>query len=137
MQTGKIVEQGKHDELLEKRGAYYNLVEAQKIAAEQEEVVDDEAIEEEHSIEKIATLPSEKAVDPADLKLAKTQTGKSQSSIELENRKEETGKKYSLWTLMKLVLSFNRKEWHIMVLGFIGSIIAGGGNPTQAVFFAK
>jgi ATP-binding cassette subfamily B (MDR/TAP) protein 1 len=140
MQTGVIVEQGKHDELLEKRGAYYNLVEAQRIAAQKERFATDdvEEIEEESAVnekdmEKVLT---EKG-DPDDLKLAKTKTSKSVSSIELEKRKEESEKQYSLWTLIKLVFGFNKPEWHIMALGFFGSIVAGGGNPTQAVFFAK
>jgi ATP-binding cassette subfamily B (MDR/TAP) protein 1 len=35
------------------------------------------------------------------------------------------------------IASFNKKEWMFMLLGLTFSIIAGGGQPTQGVFFAK
>jgi ATP-binding cassette subfamily B (MDR/TAP) protein 1 len=43
----------------------------------------------------------------------------------------------SLWTLIKLIASFNKSEMWLMLLGLCFSIICGGGNPVQAVFFAK
>lgn len=153
MSEGRIVEQGRHDELLEKREAYYNLVEAQKImaavAAAQEEdsdalsILDDEkhsqdlrtpSNEKELDIEKFEADPDD--LDPAS-RLKRTQTGKSASSSALEKKKPEQKNEYSLWTLMKVVGSFNRPEWYIMLSGFFCCVIAGGGNPTQAVFFAK
>ena len=142
MQNGRIVEQGKHDELLDKKGAYYNLVEAQRIAAERQ--IDDEEEEEiitnqplPQTKEKIpeVTLPE----DPDDARLAmkRTQTGVSASVSALEKKEKDEDVDYSLWTLIKIVLSFNREEWWIMLIGFVFSVIAGGGQPTQAVFFAK
>jgi ATP-binding cassette, subfamily B (MDR/TAP), member 1 len=59
------------------------------------------------------------------------------SSIALQNRQKEAAQHYSLWTLIKVIAAFNRKEWPIMLVGLVFSIICGGGNPTQAVFFAK
>jgi ATP-binding cassette subfamily B (MDR/TAP) protein 1 len=35
------------------------------------------------------------------------------------------------------IASFNKKEWMYMLIGLIFSIFAGGGQPTQAIFFAK
>lgn len=144
MSQGRIVEQGMHDELLEKKGAYFNLVEAQRIAAatQQTEVEDDESAE--GSDTKIEALVREKsrgsARDPDDdfaAKLKRSQTGQSQSSVELRKRKGEETPEYSLWTLFKFIWSFNKPEWHLMVIGLLFSIVAGAGNPTQAVFFAK
>lgn len=42
MSEGRIIEQGSHDELLEKKEAYYNLIEAQRIATKQESRKQDE-----------------------------------------------------------------------------------------------
>ena len=70
-------------------------------------------------------------------KLNRTQSEKSQSSLALQGRKADGTHQDSLWTLMKLIASFNKTEWHLMVVGLVFSIICGGGNPTQAVFFAK
>ncbi|KDN70853.1 putative ABC transporter [Colletotrichum sublineola] len=144
MSNGRIVEQGTHNELLAKNGAYYNLVTAQNIARvnemnpEEQEAID---AEDDEIIRKKSRI-SEKgyAADPEDdmaAKMQRTATHKSQSSIALQNRTEEAEAKYSLWTLIKLIASFNKKEWRLMLVGLFFSIICGGGNPTQAVFFAK
>lgn len=144
MQQGVIIEEGKHDELLDKQGAYFTLVEAQRIAHEQTDDVPEEAAEEVEGVEKEKAIQAmekgEFIEDPDDLdpaKLVRTQTGKSQSSLALEKRKAEVEPKYSLWTLIKLTWSFNRKEWWLALIGFVFSAIAGGAQPTQSVFFAK
>lgn len=145
MQKGRIVEQGTHDDLLERRGAYFNLVEAQRIAAVNQEKDEDEVAILDERDNQLFTPRSEKGnafesdpddVDPAS-RLKRTQTGKSLSSIELEKRKPENKGGHSLFSLIKLVGSFNKKEWHLMLVGLFWSIIAGANNPVQAVFFAK
>ncbi len=146
MSEGRIVEQGTHDELLEKRMAYYKLVEAQRISAEKEEQdAEKTALLEEvgTEIHKTTSIgPNGKyEADPDDEKvrnkLDRTTTEKSASSVAIQKKSKEAGSEYSLWTLIKVVGSFNRKETWLMLVGLFWSIIAGGGNPTQAVFFAK
>ena len=135
MSRGRIVEQGSHDELLEKKTAYYNLVEAQRISAANEEkqleenanLIDEEEFEKSTSLEKVASRQ----------KLERLATNKSVSSAVLEKKRPGSGPQYSLWTLIKVVGNFNRPEAWIMLIGLIFSIVAGGGNPTQSVFFAK
>ncbi|KAI0603161.1 multidrug resistance protein [Biscogniauxia sp. FL1348] len=145
MSQGAIVEQGTHNELLERKGAYYNLVTAQNIAAvneltpEEQEAID---AEEEKLIRKASAKTGEAGFteDPDDdirAKLEKSSTRGSASSKALQSRKPEEEKKYGLWTLFKLIASFNKQEWHLMVWGLFWSIICGAGNPTQAYFFAK
>lgn len=140
MTKGRIVEQGTHDALLERKGAYYNLVEAQRIAAENENKNQEEIAildEKDQNLVRAASKGQDLEEDPNDLKLNRTQTSKSKSSIALQGKKADVEKHYSLWTLIKLVGSFNKQEWLYMTIGIICSIITGGGNPTQAVFFAK
>ncbi|KAI0017325.1 multidrug resistance protein [Xylariomycetidae sp. FL0641] len=145
MSQGTIVEQGTHDELLERNGAYYNLVTAQNIAAvnelspEEQEKID---AEEENLIRKASNQNAAGGYveDPDDnirAKLDRSTTQGSASSKALQNRKPEEPKKYGLWTLIKVIASFNKPEWKLMVWALFWSIICGGGNPTQAVFFAK
>ncbi len=132
MSQGRIVEQGSHDELLEKKSAYYNLVEAQRISAKTEE----KNAETDESEEELATsFTPEKEVSRE--KLERSTTGKSVSSAILESRNSSSERQYSLWTLIKVVGSFNKKEVHFMLIGLVFSIIAGAGNPTQSVFFAE
>ncbi|KFY08733.1 hypothetical protein V492_05961, partial [Pseudogymnoascus sp. VKM F-4246] len=145
MQEGRIIEQGNHDQLLEAQGAYFRLVEAQKIA-QVNTITDEEQAALDADDEKLARHISETTgqdyiEDPDDKnianKLNRTATEKSQSSLVLQKRDPEGKKTYSLWTLIKLVASFNKKETHLMLVGLFWAIICGGGNPTQAVFFAK
>lgn len=145
MTEGRIVEQGTHDELLSMKGAYYSLVEAQKIGVNKDLTPEEEELmakEDDELIRKMTGKSSEGyEEDPDDKniasKLNRTATQKSQSSIALQKRTTQGGKQASLWTLIKLIASFNRTEWYLMVFGLFFSIICGGGNPTQSVFFAK
>lgn len=133
MSQGRIVEQGTHDVLLEKRAAYYNLVEAQRIAQETERNNEEEISILDEKDAQLNTPGLEKSeddfeTDPNDLTLGRTKTGKSESSRVLEERTEEKEQKYSLWTLVRLVASFNKPEMHWMVFGLFWAIICGGGT---------
>lgn len=162
MSQGRIVEQGNHDELLERKSAYYNLVEVQRLSAEKEsddlaeemaEAKEKDQVNEALKVasheskaggklsrtttetsSKLDRMATEKSLRA---RLTRTVTGKSVSERVLEEKSLDSGSQYSLWTLIQVVGSFNRKEWHLMLAGLFFSVIAGGGNPTQAVFFAK
>ena len=143
MQKGRIVEEGTHDELLERRQAYYNLVSAQRIG-EKEELEEamkeangsDEDLARKQSTASGTSLP---AIDPEDEKLAlgRTRSTKSISSRILEEKGKGGAPKYSLWSLISFIAKFNLKEWWIMVIGIIFTCIAGAGQPVQGIFFAK
>ncbi|EOO02730.1 putative leptomycin b resistance protein pmd1 protein [Phaeoacremonium minimum UCRPA7] len=147
MSQGRIVEQGTHNQLLEKRGAYYNLVTAQNIAADNEMTAEEEEAIDEEEEKLIRKKTSNKetnvegfAEDPDDNirdRLNRTETTKSLSSVALQGKKAEDEKQYSLWTLIKVIASFNKNEWPLMLVGVFFSIICGGLNPVQALFFAK
>ncbi|KAI9749986.1 MAG: GTPase-activating protein [Chaenotheca gracillima] len=141
MSQGQIVEQGSHDDLIDRKQAYYNLVEAQRIAQENEKEEVNPVDEDEELVRRATTKEAEAfEADPDDVnianKLNRSQTNKSISSVALQNKKAEEEANFSLWTLMKVIGKFNKQEWYYMLFGLICSIIAGGGNPTQAVFFA-
>ncbi|RYC61987.1 hypothetical protein CHU98_g4209 [Xylaria longipes] len=144
MSQGAIIEQGTHDELLQKQGAYYNLVTAQNIAAVQAPTIEEEDEEDDDTrlIRKMSTSRSGAGYseDPDDniaAKLKRSSTQASVSSRVLKTRKPDEEIKYTTWTLVKLIASFNRSEWKLLLWGLFWSIICGGGNPTQALFFAK
>ncbi|KAI4151420.1 MAG: hypothetical protein LQ340_003498 [Diploschistes diacapsis] len=149
MTRGRVVEQGTHDELLEREGSYYNLVEAQRISAKREEATAVENERHDETEAKLTRAVTEKSlktmksfqVDPDDVNIKKnferTTTTQSISSAALKERGPESERKYGLWTLIKLIVSFNKNEKLLMFIGLFFSIICGGGNPTQAVFFAK
>ena len=136
MSQGRIVEQGSHNELIERRGAYFNLVEAQRISAEKQEQRAAETTESsstEEALNKLPTLNEKVSTQHLD----RVATEKSVSSMVLKGKQPIKGPQYSLWTLIKVVGSFNRPEVWLMLTGLFWSVIAGGGNPTQSIFFAK
>ncbi|ORY70091.1 P-loop containing nucleoside triphosphate hydrolase protein [Pseudomassariella vexata] len=145
MTQGTIVEQGTHDQLLERRGAYYNLVTAQNIAkvneltAEEQAEIDneDDKLIRKMSAQDGAAGSCENPQDDMRAKLHRSTTQGSASSRALQGHKAEEQKQYSLWVLIKLIASFNRTDWQWMVFGCFWSAICGGGNPVQALFFAK
>ncbi|PNS16458.1 Leptomycin B resistance protein pmd1 [Sphaceloma murrayae] len=141
MNRGTIVEEGKHGELLEKKGTYYELVEAQKIAqkqeARQEQAEDVDAVDSDDVPELSPQLTRVSTGRPESLKLNRTKSVMSASSKVLKNMKPEEKSKYGIFSLIKLVLSLNRREWGLMGLGLIFCVVTGGAEPTAAVFFAK
>jgi ATP-binding cassette subfamily B (MDR/TAP) protein 1 len=149
MAAGRIIEQGTHDELIEKQGAYFQLVEAQRISSTNEDASADigagavAEIDEDEELKLKITRSHKSAhgIDPDDKthgdKLDRTTTTKSRSSVALANKPKEQENMYSLWTLIKMTASFNKEEMKYMLIGLVASIIGGGGYPTQAVLFAK
>jgi ATP-binding cassette, subfamily B (MDR/TAP), member 1 len=142
MQQGRIVEQGTHDDLLERKGAYFNLVAAQRIGDKAEDDPEKAIEDDEPELKRIQSTRSGQSapmVDPDDEKLAlgRTKSGKSISSNVLDGKTPEKEAKYSLWTIIKFIAKFNSKEWWMLGLGFFFTAIAGAAQPVQGVFFAK
>lgn len=148
MSEGRIIEQGSHDELLEKKDAYFNLIEAQRIATRQESRNQDEDL---ILSEKDDNLPRSEFVDKDgnsgkeaygnffdEIQLSKTPTNRTASRMALAKKQEEDSvDNYTLFVLIRFIAGLNKREWKIMVFGLLLSAICGGGYPTQAVFLAK
>ncbi|KAK2834902.1 multidrug-resistance transporter mdr2 [Arthroderma sp. PD_2] len=142
---GHIAEQGTHDELVDLKGTYLQLVEAQRINEERgEESEDEEIIEKEKEISRQISAPARSmgsgkyADDDAEDNLGRIDTKKSLSSVILSQRRgQEKETTYPLGTLIKFIASFNKPERLIMFCGFVFAILSGAGQPVQSLFFAK
>ncbi|KAL5605963.1 hypothetical protein BROUX41_006237 [Berkeleyomyces rouxiae] len=141
MSAGRIVEQGTHDELLELRGAYHKLVAAQEIAPTKSQAAQVEEHELAEIDDQITRKLTKKATSVAASEDDRLRLGITKSTtLSFANRgpnDDAEEQKYSVWTLIKLIASFNRPEWPLMLAGLFFSIICGGGNPTMAVLFSK
>ncbi|KAJ4858942.1 ABC transporter transmembrane region domain-containing protein [Trichoderma breve] len=119
MSQGRIIEQGTHDELVEKGAAYHKLVSAQNITAAQG-----------------LTSEEQELIDDHQEALIKRQSKIEDSEIfSAEGGNKEA--KYSIWSLIAFIAKFNRNEWKRMSAGLFFSILCGGASPISAVFFSK
>ncbi|KAF7716324.1 ABC transporter [Penicillium ucsense] len=151
--NGTIVEQGTHDDLIETAGPYSKLVEAQRINEEKEadalnedildDASDDSSLNKQHlaRVKSVASgstpIRDEEAGAMFPEDIHRENTRKSVSSMVLAKSGPEAKPKYSLWTLIKFIASFNKEEWKYLVVGLVFSCLAGGGQPTQAFLYAK
>jgi ATP-binding cassette, subfamily B (MDR/TAP), member 1 len=127
---GNIVEQGTHEELMTRAGAYLQLIEAQRIAAENAFQPHDEQPGGNNELEKAQSGGSMNS--EGIIKVTRTATRVSTYGDEEGASKAEF--QYSLWMLIKFIWSFNKPETGIMLCGLICSIIGGSGVPLQAVY---
>ncbi|EED18280.1 ABC multidrug transporter Mdr1 [Talaromyces stipitatus ATCC 10500] len=147
--NGSIQEQGTHDQLIDSQGAYYRLVEAQRINEEKEskaltegDAEEEAAALEEEEIERTTsrikmsrTLSSTgSGLKPS---LERETTRRSISSIVQSKKEAPKEVHYSLWTLIKFIYSFNKKETPFMLVGLVFACLAGGAQPTQSVLYSK
>ncbi|CAG8514236.1 2992_t:CDS:2, partial [Diversispora eburnea] len=137
MNQGSIMEIGNHGELMEKKGAYYNLVEAQQIQSVKESKHSSMTPPEDRDI-----LLKQDIIPEEDQKLGRIVTNLSVSSAILSKRKAdlEAGIKhdyeYTTWELIKKVGKINRPEIPLIILGYIAAIVCGSVYPTFAIIFS-
>ncbi|KAK9458190.1 P-loop containing nucleoside triphosphate hydrolase protein [Dipodascopsis uninucleata] len=150
MRRGVILEAGTHNELLMKKGEYYELVEAQKIHQQNQEVIASlmhHTTSSESSSEEIS-LDDDKAVsdDSASvnekeglLSLSKTKTGNSVSSIALLSDVEqgETEVRHGFIGTFSFILRLSSKENTYNLIGATFSGILGLSYPALGLFYGR
>ncbi|KAJ5650411.1 ABC transporter integral membrane type 1 [Penicillium longicatenatum] len=134
MSQGRIVEQGTHNDLLEKRSTYYHLVEKQRMSTEN-------GIELSGAKSALREDPEPQVLENEAEEFGKYTFEKGQhqqaETYGIEPDVETDARRYPLWELIKFVANFNKEETLTMLWGLFFSIITGAGNPTQAVFYGK
>lgn len=137
LSDGRVAEQGTHEELLSRKGAYFDLLEAQNLIADKETAIT-------NGTQGKNISPVAKEVLHTDLcGNLENEYGDhellndiSALSNTLQSNPRE-GPHDSLWTIIKVISSFNKRERGIVVFGLVCSILVGGGMPVQGVLFAK
>ena len=119
MGDGLVLEGGTHEELLTRRGAYYRLVQTQKL---RERVVEGDVEEiEDEKADYVGKIPSE------DNPLARKNTGRSLASANLEQkRRAAEGAKnegdFSIFQVFMRMAKLNREGWANYILGGLCAI---------------
>ncbi|KAJ4353194.1 uncharacterized protein N0V89_004920 [Didymosphaeria variabile] len=129
MSHGKVVEQGTHNELLEAKGVYHTLVEAQGIV--------------DHS--KSASSDGFSAPGPSNRSGEGGLSGNAEGEKRASHTEEQylttitesKAPQYPLWHLVATVASFNIPDWPYGLAGILCAFATGGAIPAQSVLFAK
>ncbi|ORX89508.1 ste6-like protein [Basidiobolus meristosporus CBS 931.73] len=128
MERGQIIETGTHNSLLNEKGAYYRLVELQKIGNQDEEL-------------SVVPPPEDQNITAAttqDSQLRRQTTQHSVLSVGSRKDVEEGAEaKHSFLYVCYRVFLLNRPELKFMFGGLCGSIVAGAVYPVFAIIFAE
>jgi ATP-binding cassette subfamily B (MDR/TAP) protein 1 len=147
MQSGDLIEQGNHNDLLALNGVYAELVRKQEIATKQngsnvEELNSEELLKREQ----LEIAAEKQRVDAADSNekdstthLFKTTSRASVDAYELKIKKEKEERKVAMKQKvpLKKVLMQMRPEWPLLAIGIAGAAIAGAVFPCFALIFAQ
>ncbi|XP_073541681.1 ATP-dependent translocase ABCB1-like isoform X2 [Phyllobates terribilis] len=156
--NGVVVEQGSHDDLMNKKGVYYTLVMLQNYdKTEESEDSDSEGVDEEEDEgemfdyddkhEHVAIdvdLQNPVASDTINRNELHRQSSRRQSRRSTRRKSKKSADKQTKevqealpdFSLNK-ILALNKPEWCYIVIGVIAAAICGGIYPTFAVIFGK
>lgn len=143
MQEGSIVEQGTHDALLARGGAYHDLVSAQHLhhPADADECQRSPAAAGKGDPAGAdADSPRPRASEKEDGTSVSAPSDPGDPTLREAAREPSAAdgpSRHSPWILVKFIASFNRRDWVLMLVGLASSIVAGCCQPTQGVLFAK
>eukprot|EP01117_Protostelium_nocturnum_P020650 TRINITY_DN93_c0_g1_i2.p1 TRINITY_DN93_c0_g1~~TRINITY_DN93_c0_g1_i2.p1 ORF type:complete len:1279 (-),score=509.25 TRINITY_DN93_c0_g1_i2:186-4022(-) len=143
MKEGELVEKGTHDDLYNLGGIYTELVNKQKIkmqadplSAKIDAPLNDEELEKQLLNEKVAVVQSVVNEDGTKDTIIMMDDGKVVKKKQKESA-EQTQIRRSKMSPMRRVLSMMKSEWHLLLLGIIGSIGAGTVFPFYGFLFSK
>lgn len=135
MGDGLVLESGTHEELLaNENGAYYKLVQSQKLreAAEVTDIPEDEKAD--VKADEVADFVKE------EVPLGRKNTNRSLASEILEQKQKEKKSEeddYSLFYLFKRMGIINKSEWRRYVVGVIFACLTGCVFPAFGVVYAR
>jgi len=133
---GNIVEEGKHEELVAKKGKYYEL---QRLQLNK---TDDDRDDENEEDKSPAFMP---VADTADVQIeggmGKKPSRKQSSLIVHEDegakaKEEEEYKKVSRWKVMARLLSYNKEKSIYLIIATIFTVVAGCVQPMFALIIS-
>ncbi|CAG9987982.1 unnamed protein product [Clonostachys byssicola] len=145
MSKGEIIEQGTHNDLISKQGAYHALVTAQTIEDSQRRSVAlsvEEAISKEQQILKRVSTCKDGVLVTTEIEVSEknmlTSSGILNNIGEIESGiASQKVPQHTMWTLVKFVSQFNRQEAFWILVAFFFCVLCGLATPVQAIFFAK
>ena len=131
MDAGQIVEMGTHSELVAKKSAYYNLVQAQQLHARDDDITEAHAVED---VDEVAVTPEQANIS------IKVESPKSIQDLKKESALEgpDSSAKVAFKDVPLLrIAALNRPEWPILVVGALGACAHGTVMPVFALIYSE
>ncbi|CCX10116.1 Similar to Multidrug resistance protein 1A; acc. no. P21447 [Pyronema omphalodes CBS 100304] len=125
LNKGMVVEQGTYEGLLEAEGAFYRLVNAQKLSVMDEDVEDGDAVE------------TEEAEDLGNIERVETRHSNWTDRPASELQQEDISRRLSFFRCLCIIFYEHRHLWLWFFAGVAGCILGGAVFPVQAVLFSK
>ncbi|KAL7267348.1 hypothetical protein RUND412_010070, partial [Rhizina undulata] len=137
MNKGLIIEEGTHDSLLQKKGAYYRLVQAQNLDSAGPESESRVVNSENSSVAGGAEAETEGDVggESSQWDLNKVET--SDFTVREPLQPEDVSRKFSLVKCLAIIFKEQQQLWPWFACGFLAAFAAGAVFPVQAVLFSK
>ncbi|KIH63939.1 ABC transporter, ATP-binding protein [Ancylostoma duodenale] len=146
MKDGEVVEVGTHDELIARKGLYYELVNAQVFADVEDKSGDD--LKRGGSISSLRSSTS--SLHSRELKRLKSQLSHSEDVAEaidqndpkkaekdLERLKKELAEEGAVKANLFKILRYARPEWPFLALAVCSSVVQGCVFPAFSLFFSQ
>lgn len=137
MRNGKIVEQGNHVDLIEKNGAYADLVRLQNLNVKSDDEVASDALTADDANISVSRASSRSD----DILDEKTASAVAEPAPEKEEKEEENPDgivhEKSLWQVFAFLGTMFKPYTLILLLGLVGAIIVGGTYCASAVIFGN
>ncbi|UJR37711.1 hypothetical protein I4U23_030406 [Adineta vaga] len=139
LERGQVVEYGNHDDLMEKRGLYYELVTTQT-QKEKEKEADPDSDKEEDEVEKEfvrqrstkRTISKQSSVSANDF-----DEEDDDDDITASADPSKKKRKFLRTPFVFRIFKYNAPEWYWILLGSVSSLIFGAMQPLFALFFAQ
>ncbi|EGE02200.1 multidrug resistance protein [Trichophyton equinum CBS 127.97] len=125
MNKGQVIEQGTHESLLDTKGQYWSLVNAQNLSLASDDSSSD--------------TDKETDAQPTGIleKHATTKSTHSHVPHEIAAESEDVARKFSLFKCLLIIFYEQRRHWLFFLLGGLASIVGGGAFPAQAILFSR
>ncbi|XP_054847966.1 phosphatidylcholine translocator ABCB4-like isoform X2 [Eublepharis macularius] len=134
-EDGVITEQGTHNELMNKKGVYFKLVNMQSVGTE----VEPEELNEKHSIARSLSGDSSKVTLSNGMRRRSTRRSVKKAETEEEDLEVQTVQpEENLPSVSFLkIMNLNKSEWPYFLVGTFSAIINGGLQPAFSVIFSE
>ncbi|UJR08520.1 hypothetical protein I4U23_012783 [Adineta vaga] len=136
-ENGQVIEHGSHDELMKKKGLYYDLVTTQTQKDEHETESDSDDEDETEDCILARQMSVARTISKISAISSANSDGWDHHTDPVISKRNSNYLKYFYKPFLFEMFKYNISEWHWILLGIISSLLFGASQPLFGWFFAK